>query len=149
LVAGFREAVPMLSTPMLPAPYTLLIADDDQSARETLRDCLEPVGFRTFLACDGAEAVDILRAHREIHLALMDMHMPRLSGLEALELAREVKHGLPMILLTADRNDELMRRALSAHVFSVVAKPINKNVLVYVVSRAIQKFYPLVGRHEA
>jgi CheY-like chemotaxis protein len=139
----------MLSTPMLPAPYSLLIADDDRAARETLRDCFEPVGFRTFLACDGAEAVDIIRAHREIHLALMDMHMPRLSGLEALELVREVKQGLPMILLTADRDDQLMRRALSAHVFSVVAKPINKNVLMYVVSKAIQKFYHLSGPHEA
>ena len=118
-------------------------------ARETLRDCLEPIGFRTFLACDGEEAVDVIREHRDIHLALMDMHMPRLSGLEALELVRQIKHGLPMILLTADRDDQLMRQALSAHVFSVVAKPINKNLLMYVVSKAIQKFYHISGPHQA
>ena len=134
---------------MLPAPFSLLIADDDRAARETLRDCLEPVGFRTFFACDGEEAVDVIRAHQEIHLALMDLHMPRLSGLEALELVREVKQGLPMILLTADRDDQIMRQALSAHVFSVVAKPINKNILMYVVTRAIQKFYHFSGLHEA
>ncbi len=139
----------MLTTPMLPTPYSLLIADDDRVARETLRDCLEPIGFRTFLACDGEEAVDVIREHRDIHLALMDMHMPRLSGLEALELVRQIKHGLPMILLTADRDDQLMRQALSAHVFSVVAKPINKNLLMYVVSKAIQKFYHISGPHQA
>src|SRR4051794_3325985 len=114
-----------------PLPFHLLIADDDRVARETLRDCFEPAGFRTFLASDGEEALDIFRDHQEIHLALMDMHMPRLSGLEALELMRQIRVGLPSILLSADRDDQLMRQALSAHVFTVVAKPINKHVLMY------------------
>jgi CheY-like chemotaxis protein len=123
------------------SPYSLLITDDDLGARETLREVFEPAGFRTYLAGSGEEAVDIVREHREIHLALMDMHMPRLTGLETIELVRQIKQGLPTILLTADHDEQLMRQALSAQIYCVVAKPINAKVLIYVVSRALAKFY--------
>jgi CheY-like chemotaxis protein len=121
--------------------FRLLIADDDRAARETLRDVLEPVGYETVLARDGEEAVALAQREGTIHLALMDMYMPGLTGLEALEMLRQFYHALPAILLSADHDDELMRQALRARAFSVVAKPINKNVLIYVVSRAISKFY--------
>jgi CheY-like chemotaxis protein len=126
---------------LLTQPFSLLIADDDRAARETLRDVFEPAGYRTLLARDGAEAVELVRSHHDIHLALMDVHMPRLTGLEALELLHQIHAGLPAILLSADRDEKLMRQALSAHAFCVLAKPVNKNVLIYVVSRALRKFY--------
>lgn len=123
------------------SPYRLLIADDDLAARETLREVFEPAGFETLLARDGEEAVDIVRRHGDIHLGLFDFHMPKLTGLEALVMVREFRTPLPTILLTADRDDRLMRQALSAEVFCVVAKPVKKNVLIYVVARALSKYY--------
>ena len=63
---------------------SLLITDDDRDFRETLRDVFEPRGFHTVLASDGVEALEIVRT-REIHLVLIDMHMPRLSGMEAID----------------------------------------------------------------
>lgn len=121
-------------------PYNLLITDDDRSARETLREVFEPAGFRTFLAESGEEAIDIVQS-QDVHLALMDMHLPRLTGLETVAIVRQLKGVLPTILMSADRDDWLLRQALSAKVFCVLAKPLNKNVLIYVVSRAIEKFY--------
>ena len=120
--------------------YSLLITDDDPVSRETLRDIFEPAGYRTFLAQSGEEAIDIAR-DQDIHLALMDMHMPRLTGLETMEILRQLKGMLPTILISADRDETLMRRALSAQVFCVLAKPVNKNLVIYVVSKAIEKFY--------
>ncbi len=120
--------------------FSLLITDDDRVARETMRDVFEPAGFRTFLAECGEEALDIVRGE-DVHLALMDMHMPRLTGLETMELMRSIKGLLPTILMSADHDDHLMRQALSAKVFCVLAKPVSKNVLIYVVTRALQKFY--------
>ncbi|HMF15940.1 MAG TPA: response regulator, partial [Gemmataceae bacterium] len=70
-------------------PYSILITDDDAGCREALRDIVEPEGFRTFLASSGEEALDIVR-EEPVHLALLDMHMPRLSGLETLELVRQI-----------------------------------------------------------
>lgn len=122
-------------------PYNLLITDDDVAARESLREIFEPVGYQTILAGSGEEAIDIAQ-HREIHLALMDMHMPRLTGLETMEILRQIKKGqLPTILISADQDEMLLRRALSAHVYCVLAKPVNRHAVIYVVNRALQKFY--------
>jgi CheY-like chemotaxis protein len=124
----------------VPSPYSLLITDDDPSARETLRDIFEASGYRTFLAESGEEAIDIA-TREDVHLALMDMHLPRISGLEALEIVRQTKHDLPGILVTADRDEHLYRRALSAHVYCVLAKPVSRNLVIHVVTRALAKFY--------
>jgi CheY-like chemotaxis protein len=121
-------------------PYNLLITDDDRAARETLREVFEPVGFQTFLAESGEEAIDIVQEY-DVHLALMDMHLPRLTGLETVEIVRQIRGLLPTILMSADRDDWLLRQALSAKIFCVLAKPVNKNVLIYVVTRALDKFY--------
>ena len=52
-----------------------------------------------------------------------------------------MKGGIPAILITADRDDNLMRRALSEHAFCVLAKPVSKHVVIYVVHKAIEKYY--------
>lgn len=121
-------------------PYSLLITDDDQAVRESLRDIFEPVGYRTLLAGSGEEAIDIAQ-NQEVHLALMDMHLPRLTGLETMEILRQIKGVLPMILISGDQDDQLLRKALSAKAFCVLAKPVNRSVVIYVVSRALEKFY--------
>ncbi|HEX4148772.1 MAG TPA: response regulator, partial [Pirellulales bacterium] len=63
---------------MIAHHYSILITDDDPSFRETLRSVFEPRGFRTLLAGDGEEALRIVERD-EIHLVLLDMHMPRLT----------------------------------------------------------------------
>ena len=122
------------------SPYSLLITDDDPAARESLREIFEPVGYRTLLAESGEEAIDIVQ-RQDVHLALMDMHLPKLTGLETMEIVRQIKGLLPTILISADHDDNLLRKALSAHAFCVLAKPVSRNVVIYVVSRAIEKFY--------
>ena len=124
----------------LDRPYSLLITDDDQGVRETLRDIFEPVGFRTHLAESGEQAIDIV-LDQEIHIALFDMHLPKLTGLETMEIIRQIKGVLPMILVSADRDQELMRKALSANAFCVLSKPVSPNTVIYYVTRALKKFY--------
>jgi CheY-like chemotaxis protein len=80
------------------ATPSLLITDDDLGFRETLRGVLEPQGFRTLMAESGEQALDVVR-HQEVHLVLLDMHMPRLSGLETLRLVKQIKAILPCIIL--------------------------------------------------
>jgi CheY-like chemotaxis protein len=119
---------------------SILITDDDPVARETLREIFEPVGYRTLLAESGEEALDIVK-EEDVHLALMDLHLPKLSGLETIMLVRQIKGVLPVILITAEQDDNLLRKALSAHAFCVLAKPVSKNIVIYVVSRALEKYY--------
>src|SRR4051812_34043840 len=119
---------------------SILITDDDPVARETLREIFEPVGFHTFLAESGEQAIDIVM-EQDVHLALMDLHLPKLSGLETISLVRQIKGVLPVILITAEQDENLLRKALSVHAFCVLARPVRKHVVIYAVTRALEKYY--------
>ena len=121
--------------------FTVLIADDDRGIRETLGEILEGQGFRTVLAEDGDQAVELVQVNL-IHLILFDMNMPRLTGLEALTVIQQTLHRiLPSVLMTADATNDLIRRAFQAQVFSVIPKPVNTNLVLHTLSRALAKVY--------
>ncbi len=90
---------------------SILITDDDPLARETFRDIFEPAGFKTLLAESGEEAIDIVK-DQDVHLALMDMHLPKLSGLETIHIVRQIKGVIPMILISGRqrRQGNLLRK---------------------------------------
>ena len=120
--------------------YSILITDDDRGVRETLGEIVETRGFHPVLAEHGEQAVEIVQ-HEPIHLVLLDYQMPRLTGLETLQLVRQVNALLPAILITADATRELMRQAFQAHVFSVLPKPVNPHVVLQTVVRALGRVY--------
>src|SRR5690349_18875659 len=131
-----RRAVPghggrgdAMNAPMVQPNYSILITDDDRDCREALREIMEPQGFRTFLASCGEEALDIVR-EEAVHLALLDMHMPTLTGLETLRMMRQMHELLPCILVTADATESLIRQAQQARAYSVIPKPVSKNVVL-------------------
>jgi CheY-like chemotaxis protein len=119
--------------------YSILITDDDRACREAMREIVEPQGFRTLLAACGEEALDIVQ-DEEVHLALLDMHMPSMTGLEVLKLLRQM-HELPVILVTGDATAALIRQAQQARAYSVIPKPVSKNVVLYTVVRALFRTY--------
>jgi CheY-like chemotaxis protein len=121
-------------------PISILITDDDPGSREALRDIVEPAGYHALLASSGEEALDILR-DAPVHLALFDMHMPRMTGVETVQIAHQINAVLPCILVTADANEQVMRQAFSVRAYSVIPKPVSKNVLLYTMVRALMKVY--------
>lgn len=121
-------------------PFSILITDDDPGSRESLRDIVEHEGYRTILASSGEEAIDIVR-EAPVHLALFDVHMPRLTGVEAVQLVHQFNAVLPCILVTADANEAVMRQAFQVRAYSVIPKPVSKGVLLYTMVRALMKVY--------
>ncbi len=124
---------------MIVEQYQLLIADDDDAFRETLCEIFEPF-FRLIEAQSGEEAIE-LASHEEVHIALFDMHMQRLTGLEALRQLKEIHIIAPCILITADYTTELCDDAAEAHAFTVLKKPITKRELVKTVATAVDSVY--------
>jgi len=120
--------------------YAILITDDDLGVRDALGELVESQGYLPLLASDGEEAFEIVQA-KPVHLVLLDMQMPRLSGLETLQLVRQINALLPAILITADATVEVMRQAFQAHVFSVIPKPVNRNIVLATVLRALTRTY--------
>jgi CheY-like chemotaxis protein len=123
-----------------PERYSILITDDDRRCREALREIMEPEGFRTLLASSGEEALDIVR-EEPVHLLLLDLHLPRLTGLETIQLVRQINAVLPWILVTGDADERVIRQACQARAYSVIPKPVSKNVVLYTVVRALGRFY--------
>jgi CheY-like chemotaxis protein len=123
-----------------PQQFSVLIADDDPGARETLRDIIEPVGYPTYLAEDGEAALTLLE-RETVHLFLCDMYMRTLTGLETVSLARRINALLPCILVTASTDEQLMRKALEVKIYSVVSKPVNRHELLFTVQQALRRTY--------
>ena len=119
---------------------SLLISDDDRGFRETLAGAFEERGFRTLIAADGSEAVNLIRSE-EVHLVLLDMHMPRLTGLEALRQMRVVQADLPCILISGAVDDEILSQAEAQDVFSVLSKPVQFRHVTATVRQALSAAY--------
>lgn len=123
---------------------SVLIADDDDVCRESLRDIVEPEGYRAVLACSGEEAIDIIQ-EEPIHLALFDLQMPRMTGLETVQLVHQIKAFLPCILVTANASQEVIRQAFQVRVYSVIPKPVSKQMLLYTMLRALKAHQEMLG----
>jgi CheY-like chemotaxis protein len=119
---------------------SLLITDDDSVFRETLRTVFEPKGFRTLLARDGEEAIEIVRG-QEVHLVLLDVHMPRLTGLETLRCLKRFRAMLPCILLSAAWDEALREQARLEHAFSLLSKPVTLGQLTGAVAEVMESVY--------
>jgi len=119
---------------------SMLITDDDRAFRETLGGLFEQRGFHTMLAEDGQEAFEIIQRHK-IHVVLLDMNMPRLTGLETIRRVKRVYSAVPCILLSAEMNETLAEQARQADAFSTHAKPISLPEITLTVSLAMRVTY--------
>jgi CheY-like chemotaxis protein len=125
---------------MIPIAPSILITDDDLPFRETVRSVLDTLGVRTLVAADGQETLDIVRC-QDVHLLLVDMHMPRLTGLETIRQVRQFQHRLPFILMSAKADEDVIREALTLDAFSVLFKPVSRFDLTTTVERALARTY--------
>lgn len=131
----------MLSPGDVSAPGSLLIVDDDAINRAILENLFAPF-YPIEEAEDGDEGLARILARPERFCAvLLDVVMPRMSGLEVLERLREsaLTEKLPVFLITAEASDENMRRAYDLGVMDVISKP----VVPYIVLKRVQSVIEL------
>jgi CheY-like chemotaxis protein len=125
---------------MIAEPLSILITDDDIGFRQALNDVIAPHGFRTLQAGDGQEALDIVQ-REPVHLLLLDMEMPRLSGLETIHRVKQFNSVLPCILLSARADKWLVEQALRAQAFDVLSKPVPRDLVISTVRAALKRAY--------
>ncbi|HZZ27439.1 MAG TPA: response regulator [Pirellulales bacterium] len=125
---------------MLIETPSILVTDDDSAFRETVREMLEPRGFRMLTAGDGEEALKIV-SREPIHLLLLDMHMPRLTGLETVQRIRQIRWQLPCVLLSAALDETIVQQARQADVFSILPKPVSRCDITNTVDQVFRHIY--------
>lgn len=108
-------------TPSTAYPRILLV-EDDADFREAVRDMLYDRGFLEVTeASDGLDGVQIVQTS-EPDVVVMDVRMPRLGGIEAVQVMRRIRPDLPIVLLTAYDDAGIKREALAAGVTGYLLK---------------------------
>jgi response regulator NasT len=125
----------------------ILIAEDETIIRLDLRDLLERAGHEVVgEARDGEEAIALAR-ELEPELAIMDVKMPKLDGIDAARRMMD-ERPLPIVLLTAYGQEELVARAVEAGVFGYLVKPFREQDLVPAIATARARHAELAAVRE-
>jgi len=117
---------------------SILIIDDDAHLRKTLTDILTAKGYKTFAAKDGAEGLSLLGEHI-VHLALVDLRLPDISGLDVLKMIRAEHPHTETIIMTGNATLDSAIEATNKGAFSYLQKPYDIDQLLLNIKRAIEK----------
>jgi len=105
-------------------PFRILIVDDEENVRNVFRDfCLSSPLFDVVTASGGRQAIE-LALQNEIDIVTMDLVMPEVSGLEAMETIKREKPHLPMVIVTGNATDNLILQAGQLGGCRVMLKPV-------------------------
>ena len=107
----------------------ILIADDEERWRRLVGDFLRNEGYKTVEAADGAQAVELIRQDGDISMAILDIMMPNMDGIEACQNIRSFSN-MPIIMLTAkgDEESEVMGFVCGADEY--ISKPVKFPVFI-------------------
>lgn len=117
--------------------YRVLVVDDDADLRLTVASALSENHFLVDQASDGEEAVNRVRAGK-YDLVLLDVNMPRLSGLEALKEIKTHDPSIIVLILTAFANIRDAVESTKEGAYNYLEKPIKADNLVYMVEKALK-----------
>ncbi|MGQ9896800.1 MAG: sigma-54-dependent transcriptional regulator [Acidobacteriota bacterium] len=117
---------------------SILIVDDELSMRELLDHVFRRAGYRTFVATNGAQALEALRG-TVFDVVLSDVRMPRLSGTELLYECRQISPDTVVILMTAHGTVEQAREAFKLGADDFIQKPFDIDELKLIVKNALEK----------
>ena len=116
-------------------PKKLLLVDDETEILEVLKDIFEEYQWEIQVASNGVQALELCRKH-EPSVIISDIQMPDMDGLTFLDKVYSSGKDTPVILLTAYRDAEKMRRAWESCVYDFIDKPFQSDRVVAVVESA-------------
>jgi len=112
----------------------ILVADDEESMRWVLSKALRKKGFNVELARDGDEALRLIRQN-SYDLALLDIKMPGISGLELLDRIKEERSELFVVIMTAEASMKNAVEAMKRGAYDYLTKPFDLGVIDAVVEK--------------
>lgn len=118
---------------------TILIVDDEESVRDSLALVMSDEGYETIIAASGKAALELLR---ETHpaLALLDIAMPEMDGIETLRRFREIRPDMPVIMVTGHGTIEIAFKIAKMGAYDFLVKPPELQHLTLVVKQGIEEW---------
>jgi len=148
----FRLFLPVSQTPVgrIVAPdqdaavrggtETILVVEDHEGLRELARETLTALGYQVLVASDGEEALQVFRAHKDtIDLALLDVIIPKLSGVEVHSRICAEKPELPVIFATGYSGAGALAKKLESAAYPVLQKPYSRSELSRKIRETLDK----------
>jgi len=117
---------------------TILVADDDPYIGKVLTDRLQSLGHQVLLASRGRDVLELLDRY-DPHLALLDIAMPDLSGIEILKEIRNRGKDFPVVMITAYGSIDLAVQAMREGAYDFISKPFKPEHIALVVQKAIEQ----------
>jgi len=126
---------------MGPNQKSILIVDDEKGVGDFLTIVLKKQGYEAFYASSGKEALKLCK-ERSFDLALVDIKMPVMDGIEFLKEAKRLNPSLIFIMITAYPSIETAVEAMKEEAFDYITKPFNVNELQRIIKRALEQQKP-------
>lgn len=119
----------------------ILIADDEKSIVTILEDILKNQGHEALVASNGADALEFLKTDDQIELAILDIRMPKKTGLEVLEEKRNLGlKKIPVLIMTAQDTMDHAIDAMKLGAFDYIPKPFRIDQITQAVDKALKSF---------
>ena len=119
---------------------TILVAEDHEALRETSRETLEALGYKVILARNGEEAVEkFLQNKTEISLLLLDVVMPKSSGLDAYLKLSETKPNVPVIFTSGYSEEGVLLASMAENGGILLQKPYGPKILARKIRELLDK----------
>ncbi|HKM29034.1 MAG TPA: response regulator transcription factor [Anaerovoracaceae bacterium] len=119
--------------------YKILIVDDEPDIREVLRILLKSEGYSIIEAENGEQAVQTVSDDKEIDIAVMDIMMPGISGVEACEQIRKFS-AIPVLFLTAKSQDQDKIKAYTLGGDDYLVKPFSQTELLMKIKSLLRRY---------
>ncbi len=116
----------------------ILVIDDERSIRNTLKEILEYEKYEVDIAADGMEGLDAL-TKAKYDIALLDIKMPEMDGIEVLEKMKKNHSDVPVIMISGHGNVDTAVQALKIGAYDFIEKPLDLNRLLVTVRNGLDK----------
>ena len=116
----------------------ILVIDDSETIRQQVKHALAATGCEIIEAVDGIDGLEKLRAMNDLDIALCDVNMPRMNGLDMIAELQRTGRKIPILMLTTEGQPSLIKRAREAGAKGWIVKPFKPELLVAAVIKLLE-----------
>jgi two-component system response regulator AtoC len=124
----------------------ILVVDDELLTRDLLYDFLSSENYTVHLAEDGKKAISMID-EVDFKVALVDLKMPEIDGLEVASVLSEKKPYVPVVIMTAYPSVDSAVESIKKGIFDYIIKPFNISQLSKIISKAVNEYMIRANRH--
>jgi len=114
----------------------VLLVDDDPGIRETMKDILTFSNVHVITACNGHDAIE-LASNNDFDIALIDMRMPGIDGVETFKRIKKIKPTFKAFLVTAYADEAKAKEAIEAGISGIYYKPVDIPRIITMLTRYV------------